>query len=194
MGLETLEGNNEPSGAPGADQRSAARVISTGNDERSGNKRAPRSRQNWNAMTEPRSVYTEGTIESARGRHAARVRAWARSQTAAGQCRCGAPIAVGSTSRCLGCLERCRRDQRRRRGDPVRGRAGRRRRGRRIIGSLSERRRALERDEARAQRERVRAVERRELHQSVFVVMRRAGSVLAVDPATKQYVWTRVYR
>ena len=145
-------------------------------------------------MTKPRSVYTEGTIESARVRHAEQVRTWAHSQTAAGQCRCGARIAVGSTSRCLGCLERCRRDQRRRRGDPVRGRAGRKRRGRRIIGSLSERRRAWERDEARAQRESVRAVERRELHQSVFVVMRQSGCVLVVDQATRQYVWNRVYR
>ena len=146
-------------------------------------------------MTErPTRHLAETPLEEVRARRAERVRLWQRAQTAAGQCRCGAPIAPDSTSRCLACLERCRRDQRRRRGGPVSGRVGHKRRGRKIIGGLGARWNALERAEARPARERVRAVERREVRANEFVVMRQAGCVLDVDRATKQYVWTRVYR
>ena len=129
-----------------------------------------------------------------RAQHAARVRRWQHAQKAAGQCRCGARIELGSAGRCAACLERCRRDQRRRRGTPVSGRAGRKRRGRKIVGDLGARWKAVERVEARPQRERVRTLERREVYQSEWVVMRQAGCVLRFDRATNRYVSTRVYR
>ena len=57
---------------------------------------------------------------------------------------CRLPIAPASQSRCWGCLERCRRAARQRRGiKTVRPR----RRGRPLLGSVSERRRAFEYEE-----------------------------------------------
>ena len=145
-------------------------------------------------MKERSMEHAAETMEEARAHHAARVTRWQHAQKAAGQCRCGAPIAAGSEGRCPGCLEKGRRDQRRRRGVPLARRAGRKRRGRPFIGNLRERWKAFEQEEMRSQRAAVRAVERRELYASPFVIKWQAGCVLSFDRATNLYVWTRVYR
>ena len=71
---------------------------------------------------------------------------WQHRQRAKGLCCCGARIAPPSRCRCYECLERGKRAQRARRGQPVRGR---RHTGRPMLGSLSVRRRAFEREERR---------------------------------------------
>ncbi len=86
------------------------------------------------------------TSAAERAAHCARVKAWQHAQRAKGLCCCGARIAPESTCRCYECLERGKRAQRARRGQPVRGR---RRLGRPMLGSLSVRRRAYEREERR---------------------------------------------
>jgi hypothetical protein len=83
------------------------------------------------------------TSDDRRAQHRERVSRWQRAQRAKGRCRCGAPIADTSASRCLLCLELERRSTRRRRGILT---FGRKRRGRKMIGSLGDRRRAIERD------------------------------------------------
>ncbi len=85
------------------------------------------------------------TKHAANRRNCDRVKHWQHAQQARGRCRCGRPIAPGSKSQCLACLERSRRDERRRRGITT---AGRRHRGRPPLGDLGVRRRAFEQDEA----------------------------------------------
>ncbi len=85
------------------------------------------------------------TKKAAKRRNCDRVRRWQRAQQARGRCRCGGPIAPGSKSQCLACLERSRLDERRRHGITT---AGRRHRGRPPLGDLGARTRAFEQDEA----------------------------------------------
>ena len=95
--------------------------------------------------------------EAQRARDCARITRWQHLQKAKGQCRCGAPIAPESLSRCWECLERCRRNQAAARGRPVRGR---RRRGRPMLGSPGVRRKAFEQEEQRRALRRERQAER----------------------------------
>ena len=85
------------------------------------------------------------TKYAANRRNCDRVKRWQHAQQARGRCRCGRPIAPGSKSQCLACLERSRRYERRRRGITT---AGRRHRGRPPLGDLGARQRAFEQDEA----------------------------------------------
>ena len=89
------------------------------------------------------------TADDRRVQHRDQVRLWQQVQKANGRCRCGARIAEGSRSRCLECLERCRRTAAIDRGKPV---GARRKRGRPMLGTLSVRRRLFEREEARRRR------------------------------------------
>ena len=86
------------------------------------------------------------TKHAAKRQNCERVKRWQRAQQARGRCRvCGLRREPESPSRCLACLERSRRYERRRRGITT---AGRRHRGRPPLGDLGVRRRAFEQDEA----------------------------------------------
>ena len=67
-----------------------------------------------------------------------------REYRGAGRCMCGRPVAPESRSRCLACLERARRSQRRRAGKTT-VRPGKRSYA--LLGTWAERKRAFERDE-----------------------------------------------
>ena len=107
-------------------------------------------REDTRALEDANDPHRKGTraLEDAnkaeRARECARVKRWQQEQRAKGLCRCGARIVPESRSRCWECLERCRRSQAARRGNPTKGL---RRRGRPILGTLSVRRRAFEREE-----------------------------------------------
>ena len=93
------------------------------------------------------------TTAEERAANREKVLRWQHAQKAKGVCRCGAQIAAGSRGRCLECLERARRRQAVRRGNPVKWR---RRRGRPMLGSLRERQRLLAREERRWRRAKAR--------------------------------------
>ena len=93
------------------------------------------------------------TTAEERAENREKVLRWQHAQRAKGLCRCDARIAPASKSRCWECLERCRRVQAARRGQPV---TGRRRRGRPMLGNLRERQRLLAREERRRRRAKAR--------------------------------------